>query len=99
MRETKQTENVTTFKGSNFLKLKLLLATLSGKPIQITDIRNNEEKRGLKEFEVNLIRLFDKVTNGTVIELREGGTSLFYQPGVLHGGIFQHDCCLERGIG
>lgn len=95
----RRNENVSLFKGSNFLKLKLLLATLSGKSIQITDIRRNEEKRGLKEFEVSLIRLFDKITNGTVIELSDGGTKLFYQPGVLHGGNIQHDCCTERGIG
>ena len=99
MRDTREKDGVTLFKGSSFLKLKLLLATLSGKSIRITDIRNNDENRGLKEYEVNLIRLFDKITNGTRIELSDGGTHLFYQPGVLHGGNFQHDCCLEKGIG
>lgn len=27
------------------------------------------------------------------------GTSLYYQPGVLHGGEIDHDCSLQRGIG
>lgn len=27
------------------------------------------------------------------------GTSLYYQPGVLHGGEIEHECSLQRGIG
>lgn len=52
----------------------------------------------LAEYEVNLIRLLDKVTNGTVIELNETGTSLYFQPGLLHGGDISHECCKQRAI-
>lgn len=87
------------FKGSCYLRQRLLLATLSGKKIQIKDIRSDDNEPGLREYEVNLIRLFDKVTNGTNVELNETGTALKYQPGLLHGGTFTHDCCVQRGIG
>lgn len=50
------------------------------------------------EYEVNLIRLLDRMTNGTKIELNETGTSLFYSPGLLIGGDLEHDCSLQRSI-
>lgn len=51
------------------------------------------------EYEVNLIRLLDKLTNGTLIEVNETGTSLYYQPGLLSGGTIEHECCKLRGLG
>ncbi|KAF5279969.1 hypothetical protein FQA39_LY18190 [Lamprigera yunnana] len=91
--------NLLIYKGSSYLRQRLVLSVLSGKSVKINDIRSYDDSPGLHEFEVNLIRLLDKVTNGTIIELNETGTSLFFQPGLLHGGSVQHDCCLERGIG
>uniref|UniRef100_A0A1B0CQ18 Rna 3'-terminal phosphate cyclase n=1 Tax=Lutzomyia longipalpis TaxID=7200 RepID=A0A1B0CQ18_LUTLO len=87
------------FKGSNFLKQRLLLATLSGKPVKIINIRSFEHPPGLREYEVSLIRLLDKITNGTRIELNETGTGVVYEPGLLFGGTLMHDCSLQRGIG
>lgn len=95
----KTESNLLIYKGSNFLKQRLLLSTLSGKPVKIIEIRKSDENPGLKEYEVSLVRLFDKITNGTNIELSQNGLSLLYQPGLLHGGTIQHDCSLERGIG
>ncbi|XP_072397045.1 probable RNA 3'-terminal phosphate cyclase-like protein [Diabrotica undecimpunctata] len=91
--------NTLLYKGSNYLRQRLILSVLSGKPVQISEIRIQEDEPGLKEFEVSLIRLLDKVTNGTVIELNETGTSLYFQPGLLYGGEIEHDCCTERAIG
>jgi RNA 3'-terminal phosphate cyclase-like protein len=90
-------ENVLTFRGSSYLKHRLILATLSGKAIKITDIRVNNG--GLQEFEVNLIRLIDKLTNGTRIKLHPSGTELDFTPGMLHGGAIEHQCCVEKSIG
>ncbi|CAB4061418.1 RCL1 [Lepeophtheirus salmonis] len=56
-------------------------------------------RRGLKEFEANLIRLFDKLTNGSKFEVNETGTALTYRPGLLTGGKIVHDTCAERGVG
>lgn len=91
--------NLLVYKGSNFLRQRLLLSTLSGKPIRIVEIRSSEDEPGLKEYEICLIRLFDKVTNGTKVELSETGTSIYYHPGIVIGGTFTHDCCVQRGIG
>ncbi|KAG7308382.1 hypothetical protein JYU34_005579 [Plutella xylostella] len=91
--------DVLVYKGSNFLRQRLLLATLSARPVRIEEIRSGHDDPGLKEYEVNLIRLLDKVTNGTRVELSETGTSLYFQPGILIGGQVSHDCCPQRGIG
>ncbi|XP_063825822.1 probable RNA 3'-terminal phosphate cyclase-like protein [Ostrinia nubilalis] len=91
--------DVLTYKGSNFFRQRLLLATLSGRAVKIDEIRSTHDDPGLKEYEVNLIRLLDKVTNGTRVELSETGTSLYFQPGILIGGQVTHTCCPQRGIG
>ncbi|XP_011303786.1 probable RNA 3'-terminal phosphate cyclase-like protein [Fopius arisanus] len=91
--------NVLSYEGCNYLKYRLLLSTLSGKPVRIEDIRTNHDDPGLKEYEVSLIRLLDRLTNGTRVELNETGTSLFYSPGLLVGGELEHECSLQRGIG
>ena len=72
---------VLEYEGSNFLRLRLVLATLSGKPIRIRNIRAKSTMPGLTESEASLIRLFDKITNGSKLEVNETGTSLYYQPG------------------
>lgn len=79
------------------MKQKLILATISGKAIKVTDIRR--ESGGLHEFEINLIRLIDKLTNGTQIKLAPSGTELEFTPGILHGGRIDHQCCVEKSIG
>lgn len=91
--------SILLYKGSNFLRQRLILSVLSGKTVQITDIRVNDDEPGLREFEVSLLKLIDKVTNGTISELNETGTSLFFQPGLLHGGAIEHDCSVQRGLG
>lgn len=100
--DSRSNDGYLTFKGSNHMKQKLILSVISGKSIRIVNIRkqqNLDGKRGLKEFEINLIRLIDKITNGTVIKLDETGTSLEFQPGLLQGGKFEHTCNVDKGIG
>lgn len=95
-----QEGNCLIYRGSNFLKQRLVLSCLSGKPVKITQIRAEDEQApGLREYEISLIRLLDKLTNGTKIELNPAGTSVMFSPGLLHGGQLHHDCCVQRGIG
>ncbi|KAH8344705.1 hypothetical protein KR067_003897 [Drosophila pandora] len=95
-----QEGNCLIYRGSNFLKQRLILSCLSGKPVKITQIRSEDETApGLREYEISLIRLLDKITNGTKIELNPAGTSVMFSPGLLHGGPIHHDCCVQRGIG
>lgn len=87
------------FEGSNFLRSRLVMATLSGKSVKIRAIRSRDQNPGLREFEASFVRLMDKMTNGSRIEVSETGTTLFYQPGLLIGGKLEHDCNPDRGIG
>lgn len=87
------------FQGSNFLKQRLILSILSGKSVHIVDIRSHDESPGLRGYEVSLIRLFDKISNGSEIDINKSGTAVSIKPGILHGGVIHHDCNLERGIG
>lgn len=89
-----------TFKGCNHIRQRLVLSTLSGKPIEITEIRHRDDEPGLKGYEVDLLKLLEKVTNGSVVEISETGTRLRYRPGLLWGGgPVEHDCNTERGVG
>uniref|UniRef100_A0A1A9WKJ8 RNA 3'-terminal phosphate cyclase-like protein n=1 Tax=Glossina brevipalpis TaxID=37001 RepID=A0A1A9WKJ8_9MUSC len=92
--------NFLKYCGSNFLKQRLLLSVLSGKPVKINNIRSENEKVfGLREYEISLIRLLDKLTNGTKIEINSAGTAITFTPGLLHGGQINHECCNQRGAG
>ncbi|XP_060574958.1 RNA 3'-terminal phosphate cyclase-like protein [Ruditapes philippinarum] len=88
-----------TYDGCNFLRQRLVLATLSGKTVKIKGIRSKDDNPGLKDFEASLIRLLDKLTNGSNIVVTETGTSLLYHPGLLIGGKIEHECNLQRSIG
>ena len=87
------------YEGCNYMRLRLVLATLSGKSLKIRNIRSKETCPGLTVYESSLIRLFDKITNGSRIQVSETGTTLTYNPGLLIGGKIEHDCDPERGIG
>ena len=76
-----ENKGVLEYEGSNFLRARLVLATLSGRPIRIRQIRTKDENPGLNEAEASLIRLFDKISNGCKFEVSETGTALYYQPG------------------
>eukprot|EP00092_Neocalanus_flemingeri_P013688 GFUD01014761.1.p1 GENE.GFUD01014761.1~~GFUD01014761.1.p1 ORF type:complete len:379 (-),score=116.70 GFUD01014761.1:75-1211(-) len=87
------------YTGSNFLRQRLVLATLTSRSVRISSIRTREDDPGLQEAEAGFIRLLDKLTNGSKVEVNETGTQLTYQPGVLLGGRVEHQCSLARGLG
>ncbi|XP_049751489.1 RNA 3'-terminal phosphate cyclase-like protein isoform X1 [Elephas maximus indicus] len=87
------------YAGCNFLRQRLVLATLSGRPVKIRKIRARDDNPGLRDFEASFIRLMDKITNGSRIEINQTGTTLYYQPGLLYGGTVEHDCNVLRSIG
>lgn len=88
-----------TYEGCNFFRQRIVLSALSSIPVQIVDIRKYEDEPGIKEFEASFLRLMDKLTNGTKIEVNETGTSVLFVPGLLVGGDIEHDCSCERSIG
>jgi len=91
--------NTVKLHGANFLRQRLILSTISGKNIKITKIRESEADPGLVEYEMNLLKLLEEMTNGTTIKVNETGTILFYSPGMLTGGVIEHECRTERAAG
>ncbi|KAL8143457.1 hypothetical protein V2J09_016489 [Rumex salicifolius] len=87
-------------KGSQNLRLRLLLSTLSSKPIVIEGIRADDTWPGLLPHEVSLLHLFEKVCDDCVVKINPTGTKVKYKPGIVMGGrnLF-HDCGLSRSIG
>ncbi|XP_057516373.1 probable RNA 3'-terminal phosphate cyclase-like protein [Amaranthus tricolor] len=86
--------------GSQSLRLRLLLSTLSSTPILIDDIRSNHTIPGLRPHEVSFLRLIETVCDDCTVEINETGTKLKYKPGIIMGGKhLVHDCGLSRSIG
>jgi RNA 3'-terminal phosphate cyclase-like protein len=88
------------FKGAEHFRQRLVLSTLSGRPIRIDDIRAADQAPGLRDHEASLLRLLEKLCDGVVVEINETGTSLRYRPGLVVGGAgLEHDCGAGRAIG
>ncbi|KAI8388031.1 RNA 3'-terminal phosphate cyclase domain-containing protein [Radiomyces spectabilis] len=86
------------FEGSNYLRQRLVLATLSGKIVRINKIRSDDENPGIRDYEAKFLQLLEKVTNGSTIEISYTGTSILYKPGSIMGGRVEHECGNERAI-
>ncbi|KAI5790540.1 RNA 3'-terminal phosphate cyclase/enolpyruvate transferase [Pyronema domesticum] len=65
------------------LRHRLVLATLTGTPLHITQIRANSMTPGLTSSEVALLRLLDNITNGSFFEISLTGTTFVYKPGLI----------------
>jgi RNA 3'-terminal phosphate cyclase-like protein len=66
------------FSGHQFFRQRLLMATLSGAKIVISEIRPHSDKlTGLVDYEASFLRLLDKITNGSIIEINYTGTALY----------------------
>ncbi|KAF7363540.1 18S rRNA biogenesis protein [Mycena sanguinolenta] len=94
-----QTAGLIQFSGHQHLRHRLVLSILSGKAVRIDKIRSDDKNPGLRDFEISLLRLLEKVTNGTVIEISVTGTAFLLKPGIISGGPLTHDCPLSRSIG
>ncbi|KAH3665542.1 hypothetical protein OGAPHI_003728 [Ogataea philodendri] len=81
-----------TFQGHENFRLRLVLATLSGKGIKIEKIRSDDLNPGLKDYEISFLRLLENVTNGSIIEISYTGTTVTYRPGIIIGGSLTHQC-------
>ncbi|KAL6305336.1 18S rRNA biogenesis protein [Sparassis latifolia] len=94
-----QESDVLRFSGHQYMRHRLVLSVLSGKPVRIDKIRSSDKNPGLRDYEVSLLRLLERITNGTVIEISVTGTAILLKPGVIAGGQATHDCPLSRSIG
>lgn len=92
--------DVIKLRGARDLRSRLVLATLARKKLEIGGIRADDESPGLRKEEASFVRLMDKLTSGSRIEINETGTTLRYAPGFLAGGSVEHDCSRSgRAVG
>ena len=76
----KQRSDLLRFSTHRHLRQRILLSVLSGKSLRIDNIRSDDVHVGLRDYEVNLLRLVEKVTNGSTIEISVTGmSSLVYR--------------------
>lgn len=87
------------FSGHRNFRTRLILSLLSGRPVVISGIRSKSTSPGLRDYEAGFLRLLEKVTNGTNIEIGYTGTSISFRPGTIAGGNISHDCGTSREIG
>ncbi|ORX96750.1 RNA 3'-terminal phosphate cyclase/enolpyruvate transferase [Clohesyomyces aquaticus] len=105
------TQPLLKLSGHRHLSNRLVLSTLTGRPIKISQIRSSSPTHpGLLPHEVNLLRLLDSITNGASIEFSMTGTTLVYRPGLItgsaeglgaSGGVLRHEIgaeCKARGV-
>mmetsp|Transcript_4818 Transcript_4818/g.5568 ORF Transcript_4818/g.5568 Transcript_4818/m.5568 type:complete len:384 (-) Transcript_4818:170-1321(-) len=79
--------------GAVQFRQRLVVAVLSHRPLLIRNIRADDlEHPGIREHEASFLRLLDRMTNGTTIEINSTGTQLRFKPGKLLGGDIEHSC-------
>ncbi|CAM9630510.1 unnamed protein product, partial [Sphacelaria rigidula] len=87
--------------------IRVVCSVLSGRAIRIDNIRpfpttmdlQQDIHMGLMGHEAAFLRLVDKLTNGTKVEINETGTTLRFKPGYVTGGRVTHDCGTTRSLG
>lgn len=88
------------FTGASYLRQRLVLSLLSGRPVRISEIRSNDVAPGLCAAEVSFVRLLDKLTTGSAIHINDTGTVLVLKPGQLTPprGVLTHACHTSRAL-
>ena len=89
------------FTSQKALAHRLVLSTLTGRPVHISKIRpSSSTNPGLAPHEISFLRLLEAVTNGSNIEISYTGTTLVYRPGLItgsapgsgaSGGVIRHE--------
>eukprot|EP01069_Polyplicarium_translucidae_P005727 Polyplicarium_translucidae@DN2840_c0_g2_i3.p1 len=88
-----------SYKGENFLRQRIVLSLLSGRPFRVTGIRENDPLNvGLRPHEETLLEIVMKISDETVVTIDSTGTALQFSPGRLEGGEFSITCRGERAL-
>lgn len=84
--------------GAIQFRQRLAVSILSHRPILLRNIRSSDVvEPGLRDYEVSFLRLLDKITTGSTIEINSTGTQVRFKPGMLLGGEHVHDCLPDDG--
>lgn len=104
------TQTPVRLKTQKALTHRLVLSTLTGRAVHISQIRpSSHTNPGLAPHEISFLRLLEAVTNGSNIEISYTGTTLFYRPGLItgsapgsgaSGGVIKHElpATCTRGV-
>ena len=87
------------FSGHHNLRYRILLSILSQRSLLISSIRANSESPGIKDYEVSFLRLAERITSGTLVEISYTGTEVYFKPGLVAGGNVVHTCPDSRTVG
>ena len=101
MSHLKNTQSALEFQGHQYLRQVVTLSLLSGRQVIIKNIRAEESNPGLRSYEVDLLKLIEKMTNGTEVNIDKTGTRLILRPGIIdcaEGMPIEHSCDLKRSI-
>ncbi|KAH8837559.1 hypothetical protein MCOR27_001696 [Pyricularia oryzae] len=88
MASTASAPGYVRFTGHRHLTQRLVLSTLTGKPVHISGIRSSSPTApGLAPHEISFLRLLETVTNGSSIQISYTGTTMTYHPGLITGSV------------
>ncbi|GAA95220.1 uncharacterized protein L969DRAFT_45658 [Mixia osmundae IAM 14324] len=98
---TSLAQDVLQLHGHQNFRHRLVLSLLSQRAIRIENIRSDAsyDEPGLRDYEVSFLRLIERISNGTRVEISYTGTAVSMRPGSLQGGQINHTCPLSRSIG
>jgi RNA 3'-terminal phosphate cyclase-like protein len=76
------------FTSHKSLTHRLVLSTLTGRPIHISQIRSSSPTNpGLAPHEISFLRLLEAITNGSSLQISYTGTTFTYSPGLITGTV------------
>ncbi|KAI8725055.1 hypothetical protein NCS52_00075700 [Fusarium sp. LHS14.1] len=76
------------FTGHRHFTQRLILSTLTGRPVHISKIRSTSPTNpGLAPHEISFLRMLEAVTNGSSMQISYSGTTITYHPGLITGTI------------
>lgn len=99
MPTAEDSSRVLRFTGHAYFRQRIVLALFAGRQVRIDAIRQEDEEPGIRDFEAGFLRLMEKMTNGSTVEINYTGTSVYFRPGIVSGGAVTHDCGVSRPIG
>lgn len=74
------------FTGHRSFAHRLVLSTLTGRPVHISKIRSTSPTNpGLAPHEISFLRLLEGVTNGSSMQISYTGATMTYHPGLITG--------------
>ncbi|PHH76317.1 hypothetical protein CDD82_4046 [Ophiocordyceps australis] len=83
-----QTPTFLRFTGHRAFANRLIISTLTGRPVHISKIRSSSPTSpGLAPHEVSFLRLLEAVTNGSSMQISYTGTTITYHPGLITGTV------------